>query len=195
MIVGITGGSGCGKTTALQAVRELGGLVLDCDQIYHELLESSPALLSDIAARFPGVVQNGGLDRKKLGKLVFADEAALLDLNRIAHGAVKEAVLRQLAASSEALAAIDAIALFESGLAELCQKTVAVIAPRESRITRLMARDGISRDYAEARLNAQHPNAYFQKKCDFTLENTGSQEAFRQEAKALFQALLTPRCL
>lgn len=193
MIIGITGGSGCGKTTALQAVRELGGLVLDCDEIYHGLLESSPALLAAIGVRFPGVVQNGGLDRKKLGKLVFADEAALLDLNRIAHGAVKEEVLRRLAAFSGTLAAIDAIALFEGGLAELCQKTVAVIAPREDRIARLMAREGISRDYAEARLNAQHSNDYFRERCDFTLENTGSQEEFRQKSKALFQVLFTQR--
>ena len=64
MILGITGGSGCGKTTALEAVRDLGGLVLDCDAIYHDLLNRSPSLLAAIDRRFPGVVSQSGLDRK-----------------------------------------------------------------------------------------------------------------------------------
>ena len=120
MILGITGGSGCGKTTALKAVQDLGGLVLDCDAIYHELLACSPALLAAIGARFPGAVSGSELDRKKLGRLVFSDEKALLDLNRITHRAVKEEVLGRLAHNTSPLAAIDAIALFEGGLAELC---------------------------------------------------------------------------
>lgn len=91
------------------------------------------------------------MDRKKLGRLVFSDEKALLDLNRITHRAVKEEVLGRLAHNTSPLAAIDAIALFEGGLAELCQYTVAITAPWEDRISRLMAREGISRDYAEAR--------------------------------------------
>ena len=97
MILGITGGSGCGKTTALKAVQDLGGLVLDCDAIYHELLACSPALLAAIGARFPGAVSGSELDRKKLGRLVVSDEKALLDLNRITHRAVKEEVLGRLA--------------------------------------------------------------------------------------------------
>lgn len=189
MILGITGGSGCGKTTALLAVKDLGGLVLDCDQIYHRLLEESPALLASIGCRFPGVVTEAGLERKKLGAMVFADEAALLDLNRIAHGAVKEAVLEALK-NPPPLAAIDAIALFEGGLAELCDYTVAVTAPREARIARLMARENISRSYAESRLNAQHPDTYFQQKCDFVLENAGTKEDFYEKARSLFIDLI-----
>lgn len=192
MILGITGGSGCGKTTALEAVRDLGGLVLDCDAIYHQLLTRSPALLAAIGARFPGVVSGSELDRKKLGRLVFSNEGALLDLNRIAHGAVKEEVLRRLAHNSAPLAAIDAIALFEGGLAELCQYTVAVTAPWEDRVSRLIAREGISRDYAEARLRAQHDSRYFQSLCDFTLENCGTKAAFYEKARALFVQLLAP---
>ena len=71
MILGITGGSGCGKTTALQAAGDLGGLILDCDAVYHRLLACSPALLDAISSRFPGVVSDGRLDRKKLGRIVF----------------------------------------------------------------------------------------------------------------------------
>ena len=120
MIIGITGGTGCGKTTFLNAVEAAGGVILDCDKIYHDLLKSDPALLRAIADRFPGTVANGCLDRKKLGAIVFHDKAALLDLNRIAHSAVKQEVLRLLTPEPP-LAAIDAIGLFEGGLAELCK--------------------------------------------------------------------------
>ena len=89
MIIGITGGTGCGKTTLLEAIKARGGLVLDCDAIYHRLLQTDKKMLAAIEARFPGTVQEGILQRKKLGAIVFADEQALLDLNRIPHSAVK----------------------------------------------------------------------------------------------------------
>ena len=136
MIIGITGGTGCGKTTLLNEIRKLGGLVLDCDAIYHELLRTDKEMLSAIENRFPGVVKDSILDRKALGSIVFADSNALLDLNAITHAAVKREVLRQLE-EKPTLAAIDAIGLFEGGLAELCDVTVAVTAPTELRIQRL----------------------------------------------------------
>ena len=179
MILGITGGTGCGKTTLLNYVAERGGLILDCDAIYHALLRTDPALLSAIEERFPGTVENGVLQRKKLGNLVFSDEDTLKELNRITHGAVKAEVLRRLAGKPE-LAAIDAIALFEGGLAELCDVTVAVTAPEEARIQRLMARDGIGRDYAKRRIAAQHSDEWFREKCDCCLENKGTQEDFQK---------------
>ena len=83
MIIGITGGTGCGKTTALEVIRDLGGIVLDCDAIYHELLKTDAALLNAIEDRFPGTVIQGTLDRKKLGSIVFADQQALLDLRQM----------------------------------------------------------------------------------------------------------------
>lgn len=97
--------------------------------MYHRLLACSPALLDAISSRFPGVVSDGRLDRKKLGRIVFSDGNALQALNQIAHGAVKAEVLRQLQDSPAPFAVIDAIALFEGGLAELCQYTIAVTAP------------------------------------------------------------------
>ena len=138
-ILGITGGSGSGKTTLLRLIEQQGGLILDCDAIYHQLLKTDTAMLSAIESRFPGVTENGQLNRKKLGAIVFSDEQALLDLNAITHAAVKKEVLRRLA-SAPKLAAIDAIGLFEGGLAELCDVTVAVTAPVEDRVKRLMVR-------------------------------------------------------
>ena len=188
MIIGITGGSGCGKTTALNVVRDMGGLVLDCDAIYHQLLKTDVQMLSAIEDRFPGTVENGTLNRKKLGAIVFADEKALLDLNAITHGAVKIAVLRQLE-SKPGLAAIDAIGLFEGGLAELCHVTVAIVAPEEDRIKRLMARDGISEEYARSRIAAQHSEVWFREHCDHVLENNGEIDAFATKCVAFFQSL------
>ena len=183
MIIGITGGTGCGKTTLLNMIRQRGGVVLDCDAIYHELLKSDESLLAAIEERFPGVVENGALDRKKLGGIVFSDENALLDLNKITHAAIKAEVLRRLERAPK-LAAIDAIALFESGLAELCGVTVAVTAPEEMRIKRLMARDNISESYARARIAAQKSESWFRSMCGYTLENDGSLDAFATKCLA-----------
>ena len=186
MIIGITGGSGCGKTTALEVIREKGGLVLDCDAIYHRLLQENPALLAAIEARFPGTVENGQLQSKKLGNIVFSDEKALSDLNRITHSAVKQEVQRQLSLH-EGLAAIDAIGLFEGGLAELCHTTVAITAPEEARISRLMAREGISEEYARKRISAQRSQEEFSALCNYTLENNGDLYAFRVKCLAFLQ--------
>lgn len=185
-IIGITGGSGCGKTTALDVIREKGGLVLDCDAIYHRLLQEDPALLAAIETRFPGTVANGQLQRKKLGNIVFSDENALSDLNKITHSAVKQEVQRQLS-RHEGLAAIDAIGLFEGGLAELCHTTVAITAPEDARVARLMAREGISESYARKRIAAQRSQEEFSALCRHTLENDGDLCVFCAKCLAFLQ--------
>ena len=188
MIIGITGGTGCGKTTLLNVIRQKGGLVLDCDAVYRELLISDKEMLSAIDARFPGTVENGVLNRKKLGAIVFADEASLLDLNRITHASVRAEVLRRLETGPK-LAAIDAIALFEGGLAELCDVTVAVTAPLEDRVRRLMDRDDISESYARSRIGAQHGEDWFRQRCDHVLENNGELGAFATKCVAFLDTI------
>ena len=188
MIIGITGGTGCGKTTLLEAIESCGGLVLDCDEIYHELLQTDKEMLSAIESRFQGTVEDGVLQRKKLGAIVFADEKALLDLNRITHSAVKKEVQRQLK-SNPKLAAIDAIGLFEGGLAELCDITVAVCAPLEDRVKRIMLRDGISEEYARSRIAAQKPDSWFRERCTLVLENSGTKAHCQEKCLAFLSNL------
>ena len=188
MIIGITGGTGCGKTTLLNLIADMGGLIIDCDAVYHRLLRTDAAMLAAIDAAFPGTVVSGELDRKALGRIVFADKDALLSLNAITHSAVKTEVLRLLSQAPE-LAAIDAIGLFEGGLAALCDVTVAVTAPEEIRVQRLMARDGISEEYARSRIAAQKSEGYFSSLCSHVLQNCGTQAEFREKCLAFLQGL------
>ena len=187
MILGITGGTGSGKTTLLNMAEALGFQVLDCDRIYHELLITDQNLLKAIETRFPGTVEGGQLQRKKLGAVVFADPAALSDLNAITHGAVRLEVERRLGFGGDT--AIDAVALIESGLSELCDVTVAVTAPREQRLRRLMARDGITESYALSRINAQPGDDFYRQGCTFLLENDCDETQFRRKCLAFFRQL------
>ena len=188
-IIGISGGSGGGKTTALNVLRELGALVIDADAVYHDLLENDTALLEAISGRFPGTVNEDGLDRKALAGRVFCDPEALHALNAITHPAViRETTdrLRAYAMEGGALAAIDAIGLIGSGLESLCDYTAAVTAPRESRIERIMLRDGLDRARAEARIDAQPPDDYFVSHCSAVLPNDSTEKAFSILCKQIF---------
>ena len=184
MILGITGGSGAGKTTLLEVARKLGFRVLDCDRIYHELLQTDADLLSAIEERFPGTVEEGQLQRKKLGAIVFADSRALAALNAITHTAIRRELEVRLAQGGNV--AIDAVALFESGLAEVCDGTVAVVAPVEERVRRLMAREGITESYARSRIAAQPSEDWYRQRCDHVLENSGDLQGFQQDCLAFF---------
>lgn len=192
-IIGITGGTGCGKTTALETLKDFGALVIDCDALYHELLESSAELINEIDKYFPGAVTDGVLDRKALGAVVFTDEEALRDLNIITHRYIHLELrrrLREWAMQGGTLAAVDAIELFSSGIAKRCCATVGVIADREVRLRRIQQRDGISLEYAMMRVNAQRPNEYFEERCDYILQNNGTREEFSDCCLNLFLEVL-----
>ncbi len=189
-IVGITGGTGAGKTTALDVLREMGGLIIDCDAVYHDLTANSKEMLSEINARFPGVVVDGVLQRKDLGKIVFDSFEALEDLNAITHKYVKMEVRRLIddwAAKGGKLAAIDAIALNESGLGKMCNFTVAIIAPAEIRARRIMAREGIDYEYAMKRIKAQKNDIYFIEENTYSLINDYDTKAeFENNCREFF---------
>ena len=180
-IVGITGTTGSGKSSALEALRDRGALVIDCDKAYHELLQTSGELLAQLREHFPGAFTVGELDRKALGRIVFSDAAALEKLNAVTHGFVQQEIqrrLRQHAMAGGQLAAIDAVELISSGASDLCDMTVAVLAPEEQRAERIMARDGISHADAMRRIRAQKSDDYYRENCTFTVINDGSREEF-----------------
>lgn len=192
-IIGITGPSGAGKTTALRVLESMGGQVYDCDAVYHEMLSADGELLGRIEAAFPGAVRNGALDRKALGARVFADPEGLQRLTDITQPLVRQRVLERINASGGApagFAVIDAIGLFESGLGDECDLTVAVVADEAVRLRRLMARDGISEDYARARIAAQKPAEWFSERADLVLQNNGSSAEFTEQCRAAFARLL-----
>ena len=192
-VIGITGGTGSGKTTALETLRDFGALVIDCDALYHELLSSDAGMIAEIDKYFPGAVVDGAVDRKALGAVVFTDAEALRDLNIITHRFIQLELRRRLRAwamQGGTLAAIDAIELFSSGAAKRCCATVGVIADRDVRLRRITARDGISLEYAMMRVNAQRPDQYYLERCDYILKNNGTREEFSDACLNLFMEVL-----
>jgi len=194
-VIGITGPTGAGKTTALNALRALGAEVLDADAVYHRLLRENEALKGALAAAFGGDIldERGQVDRKALAGKVYPDR--LEELNAITHPFVVEEVCRRVEEARRAGkpgAAIDAIALIESGLGEKCDVVVSVVAPLEERIRRIMARDGIDEAYARRRALAQKGEDFFRSHSDYVLENGAgeSPEAFERAARALFETWL-----
>ena len=192
IVLGLTGGTGAGKTSALNAIRELGGEIIDCDAVYHEMLDHDEDLRNTINAAFPGVFgPDGKLNRKKLGQEVFAKKERLDKLNAIVFRFLLPELERRLDSIPDGLYAIDAINLIESGLDRLCDRTIAVTAPTELRVRRIMARDNITEQYARLRISAQKPDEFYRGKCDLELNNGAeTAEVFQQETKVFFARLV-----
>ncbi len=191
-VIGLTGPTGSGKTTALAALERLGFQVVDCDALYYRVLERDQSLRRGIREAFGDVfLPDGQLDRRALGDIVFGDPAALERLNALVYPAMSAAVGQIMEKCTKKGLVIDAINLIESGLGELCDWTVALTAAPEVRMRRIMARDGISEERARARIAAQKPDKYYRRNCTFLLENrAGSKAEFDQLIYSFFADLL-----
>jgi dephospho-CoA kinase len=159
LVIGITGPIGCGKSTVAGVLGELGATVIDADQVAREVTGlGSPALAAIVEAFGPGVLRaDGSLDRPALGRVVFADGAALERLEAIVHPAVRPVILKQIAAAkaSEVPAVvIEAIKLVEGGLAGLCDEVWLVTCDPRDQLARLTSRGTDPRD-AQARIATQ----------------------------------------
>lgn len=123
---------------------------------------------------------------------MFADKKALLDLNRITHRHIDRrvtAMLTEFARNGGTLAAIDAVALVESGISQKCGIVVGIVADREARISRVMERDHISHEYALMRVNAQPDDEYYTSVCSTVLENRGDEAEFQKQCENFFGVL------
>lgn len=169
-IIGVTGGTGGGKTTATKIMENCGAQIADADVIARKVVMPGTPALSEIAGRWD-VVHDGVLDRKALAKIVFCDEAQLHNLNGIVHKYVIEEIKSQMSECTAEIFVIDAIALFESGLSELCDVTVAVIADKTVRCKRIMARDNLTESEAWMRINAQKSDEFYIENADVVIYN------------------------
>lgn len=193
LVIGVTGGSGSGKTTVSQAFEKLGGKSIDADAVYHELLENCIAMRREIIERFPEAgCEKNKVDRRALAKTVFSDSRALRDLNRITHPYVVREIERRIGdcyRNNLPIALIDAVGLFESGIDQLCDATVGVIAPRNLRIQRIMERDNLDEERAGARIDAQPGSEYYRTKCQHIID-TGSGRSADELAGEIYDKIM-----
>lgn len=193
-ILGLTGGSGTGKSAACTAFARLGCGVIDADATYRTLCDTCEPMLKEIQNVFGDVFStNGKLDRKKLGTIVFADAQKLQQLNAITHPYIRQAARDAFAAYSKRgclLCIYDAPVLFEGQMETLCDKTCAVLAARNTRIARIVARDAITEEYAALRIDAQKDDAFYRERCDYIVQNDADLDTLYTQVRKIYEDMV-----
>lgn len=179
-IIGLTGMSGAGKSTACTVFAEYGFDIIDCDKICRVIVEKGKPCLKEIVKNFGEdiLTENGELNRKKMGSLIFSDEKKRLMLNGIMYPYVSYIVIKSILNSTEDFVMLDAPTLFESGIDDICDIVVSVVAEKQAVINRILNRDNISRADAENRLSSQHNKEFYISRSSYVIENNGSSENF-----------------
>jgi len=192
-IIGITGGSGSGKTTVAQLFANHGGAMIDADAVYHEMLEHCTPMQKEIIEQFPTTkTAEGKVDRSILAHIVFRNDHELGKLNSITQPYIVEELERRFEGcyrENQPFVVLDVIRLFESGLSKLCDVTVGVIAPESVRVSRIMERDKIPELRAWERVRAQASNEYYETKCDHILVNDGETN-LDEAAEELYREIM-----
>jgi len=201
-LIGLTGPSGAGKTTAARILESLGCAVVDCDALAREIVQPGSPVLAQLAARFGGDIlcKGGTLDRTLLAARAFASEEARRDLNAITHPAITDLALQRIKAlltSERALHApkaiiLDAAALPESELAALCGHILILTAPEALRLRRILARDGLTEEAARRRIEAQRQVDYRPPPGagHTIIDTTEGEAALRHEIEKAFRAMV-----
>ncbi len=193
-VIGLTGGIGSGKSSVAAMLRELGATVIDADQLAREAVAPGTPALQAIVARFgpETLTPSGELDRRALGRRVFADEEARRALNAIVHPEVAALAAQRMSdalASGAPLVVYDVPLLYENGLEQSLPEVVVVWARPETQRSRIARRDRLSPEEIEARLAAQLPLADKVARADRVIDNDGDLEATRAQVRALYGAL------
>lgn len=179
-IIGLTGGSGAGKTTISKALLELGCAVIDCDKVTREPDVYDAECLRELAEAFgEDILENGVLNRRKLASVALPTEEGRQKLGEITYPRILRRMLEKIEAEKrkdEKLIVIDAPTLFESGFDRYCSRIVAVTASREVRLQRILSRDGITQAEAEKRLRAQHDDSFFIGRADHLISGEGGYD-------------------
>lgn len=193
-ILGLTGGSGTGKSAACTAFARLGCGVIDADATYRTLCDTCEPMLKEIQNVFGNVFSTDGkLNRKKLGAIVFADAQKLQQLNAITHPYIRQAARDAFAAYSKRgclLCIYDAPVLFEGQMETLCDKTCAVLAARNTRIARIVARDAITEEYAALRIDAQKDDAFYRERCDYVVQNDADLDTLYTQVRKIYEDMV-----
>lgn len=190
----MTGGIASGKSfVSSELARRSGAFVIDVDQIARELVEPGEPALETIIREFGPEFRrdDGTLDRRALGRLVFSDPDALARLNRIMFPRLREATQKQVreAAREHSLVVVDAAVLYEAGLDALVDRVICVTANEEVRLERIMARDGLSRQEALDRVKAQTGLEEQARRADFVVDNSGAPEATARQVELILDRL------
>lgn len=195
LIIGLTGQTGAGKSTVSEILEKYGCYHIDADKVAHDILENNKEVQKKLKERFGEDItdKSGKIDRKILAARAFADKDSTLALNAITHPAVnneiQNIILKQKEYGTKAVI-IDAIALFESGEAKICDYTVAVIAPRDVRLERIIARDKISVSRANERINAQKDESFFTLNADYIINNCEPYNIYDETEKLAYKLKL-----
>ena len=189
IVLGLTGPSGAGKGVVGDAFRAEGIPVLDTDAVYHEWICRPSPCTRDLAEAFGEEIlaENGSVNRRRLAAIVFCgtaeEEQRKKKLNAITHRYVLESCelwLRECEAHGARAAVIDAPLLIEAGLHTRCDRVLVVLAASETRLARIMVRDGISYEAAKARISAQPEDAFYREYAHFVFENDGAESEARR---------------
>lgn len=193
MVVGVTGGIASGKTTVADMLGEMGAEIIDFDVLARQVVEPGQPALDKIAAYFGKDVltEDGTLDRKKLSGIVFGNPEKLKVLESFTHPAISQEYFRQIAQMESGSLILAVIPLlFEFGLEYLPDKILVVYVPRAEQIRRLMRRDRISEWEAANIIRTQLPIDEKLAKADFVIRNDKSPGHAREQAEALWHALM-----
>jgi dephospho-CoA kinase len=194
-VFGLTGNIGSGKSTVAAMLREAGIPVLDADRISREVTAAGGRAYEAVVQAFGGgiLLDDGSIDRKRLGEVVFSDPAARERLERITHPAIIEAMKEAIAGmerDGHRAAVVEATLIHESGRKGLFEAVISVTCDRETAISRLAARDGMSRAQAEARLHAQMDAGRKAGASDYVIDNSAGTEDTRRQVDRITRILL-----